>query len=390
MRHLHLGLGRFHRAHQAVYLQNKGIPITAFSMRSPREAEVLREGGHTYQLVVVGNGQEETQTITTIDEALFIQDARERFLELIASEEVSTVTLTVTEKGYCARADGTLDTDNPRLETSVLNDLVCGFRARQEKNRKPLAVLSCDNLSSNGRLLQRLCQAWSEKSGQSYDRSLVSFPNSMVDRIVPAGDDPLVIRTEAFHQWVIEDRFIGGYPLWEQKGLIFVRDVEPFERMKLCLLNASHSFLAYYGQLQGHEYVHQAINDPAIKSMVDKLCLEEVGPHLEVPGPWTLQGYVSEMLSRFDNPGLPHKLSQIAMDGTQKVPHRFLPYLQHSPVLQKALSAWFTYYYEGLTGQKSYFVSDPMREQLTASATEDRTATATAWKRLLGWRESFY
>ena len=139
MRHLHLGLGRFHRAHQAVYLQNKGIPITAFSMRSPREAEVLREGGHTYQLVVVGNGQEETQTITTIDEALFIQDARERFLELIASEEVSTVTLTVTEKGYCARADGTLDTDNPRLETSVLNDLVCGFRARQEKNRKPLS-----------------------------------------------------------------------------------------------------------------------------------------------------------------------------------------------------------------------------------------------------------
>ena len=307
-----------------------------------------------------------------------------------SSEEVSTVTLTVTEKGYCARADGTLDTDNPGLETSVLNDLVRGFRARQEKNRKPLAVLSCDNLSSNGRLLQRLCQAWSEKSGQSYDRSLVSFPNSMVDRIVPAGDDPLVVRTEAFHQWVIEDRFIGGYPHWEQKGLIFVKDVEPFEQMKLCLLNASHSFLAYYGQLQGHEYVHQAINDPAIKSMVEKLCLEEVGPHLEVPEPWTLPGYVSEMLSRFDNPGLPHKLSQIAMDGTQKVPHRFLPHLKHSSVLQKALSAWFTYYYEGLTGQKSYLVSDPMKEQLAASATEDRTATAAAWKRLLGWRESFY
>jgi fructuronate reductase len=389
MRHLHLGLGRFHRAHQAFYLQNKGLPITAFSMRSLGEAEALRKGGHSYQLVVVGKGQEEAQTITAIDEALFIQDARDRFFELMASEEVSTVTLTVTEKGYCVRADGTLDIDNPGLEKSVLNDLVRGFRARQEKSRKPLAVLSCDNLSSNGRLLQRLCQAWSEKSGLSYDRSLVSFPNSMVDRIVPAGDDPLVIRTEAFHQWVIEDRFIGGYPHWEQKGLVFVRDVEPFERMKLCLLNASHSFLAYYGQLQGHEFVHQAINDPAIKAMVEKLCLEEVGPHLEVPEPWTLQGYVSEMLSRFDNPGLPHKLSQIAIDGTQKVPHRFLPFLEHSSVLQKALSAWFTYYYEGLTGQESYLVSDPMREQLAASVTEDRKVTADAWKRLLGWRESF-
>ncbi|MCA9780909.1 MAG: mannitol dehydrogenase family protein [Candidatus Eremiobacteraeota bacterium] len=389
MRHLHLGLGRFHRAHQAFYLQNKGIPISAFSMRSPDEAEALRRGDHSYRLVVVGNGREEVQTIIAIDEALFIRDARERFLELMASEDVSTVTLTVTEKGYCARADGSLNTEHPDLEHSVLNDLVCGLRARQKHNRKPLAVLSCDNLSANGRMLQRLCQTWSEKSGQSYDRSLVSFPNSMVDRIVPAGDDPLTIKTEAFHQWVIEDRFVGGYPHWEQKGLIFVKEVEPFERMKLCLLNASHSFLAYYGQLQGHDYVHQAIADPAIRQMVERLCLEEVGPCLDIPDPWTLEGYVSDMLSRFDNPGLPHKLSQIAMDGTQKVPHRFLPYLEQSSVLRKALSAWYTYYYEGLTQPGRYLVSDPMKDQLAASATDDKEATAAEWKRLLGWKESF-
>jgi fructuronate reductase len=385
MRHLHLGLGRFHRAHQAYYLQRLGLPITAFSMRSPREADALRAADHQYQLVVAGNGEESSLTMSVIDEALFIRKEKARFLELMSTPEVSTVTLTVTEKGYCAKADGTLDEDNPGLKESALNYLVEGLRARQSRSDQPLAVISCDNLSANGRLLERLCLTWAQARGRPFDSNLVTFPNSMVDRIVPAGPDPLVVKTEAFHQWVIEDRFIGEAPDWGQEGLVFTPDVEPFERMKLSLLNASHSFLAYYGQLQGYQYVHQAINDPDIRGLVEKLCLKEVGPRLTIPSPWTLQGYVDEMLRRFDNPGLPHKLAQIAMDGSQKVPYRFLPFWEQSSVIRLALSAWFTYYWLALTQSGTYLVSDPQSDELLKRASSDFPKTAQSWKDLLGW-----
>jgi fructuronate reductase len=354
-------------------------------MRSPGEAEALSRAGHQYQLVVVGNGTESRHTMTAIDEALFIQDSKARFLERISTAEVSTVTLTVTEKGYCAKADGTLDTQHSGLKGSVLDYLVEGLRARQAGCGRPLAVMSCDNLSANGRMLEGLCLAWASESGKPFDSKLVSFPNSMVDRIVPAGPDPLTVKTEAFHQWVIEDRFIEKRPDWEQDGLVFTPDVEPFERMKLCLLNASHSFLAYYGQLQGHEYVHQAITDDKIRGLVKELCLQEVGPHLSIPSPWTLEGYVDEMLTRFDNPGLPHKLSQIAMDGSQKVPHRFLPFWEHSSVVRLALSAWFTYYWTGFTQQGSYLILDPQKEELSKRASADFQQTAKSWKALLDW-----
>jgi fructuronate reductase len=353
-------------------------------MRSPREAQVLTDAGHRYELVVIGKGRESRKTMSAIDEALFIQTHKKRFLELISTPEVATVTLTVTEKGYCARADGTLD-ESLDLEGSVIDLLVQGVRARQSQIRRPLAVISCDNLSANGRMLESLCDKWASLKGQSFDSQLVSFPNSMVDRIVPAGSDPLVVKTEAFHQWVVEDRFVGSAPEWEQEGLVFASNVEPFERMKLCLLNASHSFLAYYGQLRGYEFVHQAINDPAIRELVSRLCLEEVGPHLEICSPWTLDGYVEAMLARFDNPGLPHKLSQIAGDGSQKVPHRFLPFAERSPTLRLALSAWFTYYWTALTQPGTYRLSDPLQSELARLTSSDFQETVEKWNSFLDW-----
>ena len=385
MRHLHLGLGRFHRAHQALYLQNAGVPITAFSMRSPTEAEALRANNHRYEVAILGNGSSESIEVSAIDEALFIKESEQRFLQLMASAEVRHLTLTVTEKGYCCDSDGQLDTSRADLQSSVLGWLVRGIEKRQQLHREPLHLLSCDNLSGNGRLLQRLCRAWGERFGHNYDEALLRFPNTMVDRIVPSGASPLLIETEAFHQWVIEDDFLGGRPRWEQPGLHFAAQVEPFEHLKLRLLNASHSLLAYYGQLRGHTYVHQAIVDPEIRRLVEKLYFEEVGPQLEIPSALTLEGYGGDLLRRFDNPDLPHKLAQIAMDGSQKLPQRLLPGYDQSEVLRLAVDAWFSYMWLGLSQRQDFYISDPLAESLKASMTSDFEQTAALWVEQLGW-----
>lgn len=384
MRHVHLGLGRFHRAHQALYLQNAGLLITAFSMRSPTEARALQEGGHRYEVVILGEGAPRTLEVTAIDEALFLQENQQRFLELMASPEVTTVTLTITEKGYCADGGGQLDSARD-LQNCALAWLVKGIEHRQRRHNRPLHLISCDNLSQNGRLLSGLCRQWAERFGHAYDPALVRFPNTMVDRIVPAGESPLRIETEAFHQWVIEDDFAGGRPEWEQPGLMFVPEVEPFEQLKLRLLNASHSFLAYYGQLQGHEFVHQAIADREIRKQVEKLYFEEVGPGLETPPPLTLKGYGEDLLRRFANPDLPHRLDQIAMDGSQKLPQRILPGYTHSSVLRLAVDAWFSYMWLALSGQVGYRVSDPLAETLKALLQPSFEATVQAWLEQLSW-----
>ena len=370
-RHIHLGLGRFHRAHQAVYLQNAGYDITAFSMRSPRAALALAEVGHKYELEVCGQGQTASQTITSIDEALFIADHEARFLELMADPDVTTLTLTITEKGYSP--------DGP-----TLNYLAKGILARQSQHSQPLHLLSCDNLNGNGDLLARLLRDGSSDEQGKIDFSLLSFPNTMVDRIVPAGDST-TIKTEAFHQWVIEDRFQGERPQWEQEGLMFAPSVEPFEKIKLSLLNASHSFLAYYGQLQGHIFVHEAIADSEILSLVCKLYFEEVGPLLVMPSPLRLESYGEALLARFNNPGLPHRLDQIAMDGSVKIPQRFLPFLKVSSVLQLALESWFEYMWLSLRGERDFRVSDPKAQQMRALVSQGRGETEAAWKDLLGW-----
>lgn len=368
-RHIHLGLGRFHRAHQAVYLQNCDTSITAFSMRRPTEALALRAAGHTYELVTCGGGQSQTQSISAIDEALFIQDSRERFFELMEDPDITTLTLTITEKGYTV--------DSPTI--ALLKE---GLQRRQARHSNPFNILSCDNLSGNGNLLKELC----ESSQANYDSKLVAFPNTMVDRIVPAGDSPLIIKTETFHQWVIEDSFVGLRPSWGQEGLMFVESVEPFERLKLCLLNASHTFMAYYAQLQGHEFVHQAIKDPEIRSLVEKLYFEDVGPRLDIPKPLTLESYGQALLARFNNPDLPHRLDQIAMDGSVKIPFRFLEFVEHSEVLQMGLEAWFRYMWLGLSGKESVKISDPHSEDMKALLKERYEESRQAWSEFFGWQ----
>lgn len=187
---------------------------------------------------------------------------------------------------------------------------------------------------------------------------------------------------------LIEDRFVGPRPVWEQEGLMFVPEVEPFERLKLRLLNAAHSLCAYYGQLLGHDYVHQAISDPRVREQVERLFFVEVGPRLQVPAPLSLRDYGQALLARFHNPALPHRLAQIAMDGSQKLPQRVLPDASRSAALRLCLDAWFSYLWLGLRGERDLPISDPFAERFRAALGSDYEDTVRVWIHLLEWDTS--
>lgn len=343
---IHLGLGNFHKAHQAWYF-DKLTPlekweITAFSMQRADAARELRAQNFEYEVIALANQQEERSTIRSITKSGFIQEDEPLLLQLARDPQMTLITLTVTEKGY--------DLQGPALEA-----LAKILKVRTT----PLTILSCDNLQSNGEKLESLVR---QKMGKHYPENLVSFPNSMVDRIVPASEKGAPIKTEIFSQWVIEDKFKSKRPCLEKVGVQFVSDVAPWELMKLRLLNAAHSFLAYYGLNRGFEYVHQAISDDDIRSKLIKLW-QEIIPHL--PSELHAQDYIEKLLIRFNNPNLPHRLSQIATDGSVKLPQRIMPSLKSArakgapcEMLESVIEEWT----EAMTELAADLFSDPLRE----------------------------
>lgn len=384
---LHLGLGRFHRGHQAVYYQKSGgWKVTASSMRSPDERDKLREVKNHYPVLELTYDSEIITWIDCIDEALSLQEDMKRLFEVFTSPETKIVTVTVTEKGYCLDQSGKLDVANhPGIKHDLANmstpETLIGFLAHGLQLRKePLTIISCDNLSENGEKLESaVFQFLSLKRDITEIKKRVSFPNTMVDRIVPAllaekvaelearhrlGKSEL-IATEKFSQWVIEDKFMGERPAW--KGVEFVKDVKPFEKMKLRLLNASHSYLAYAGLNRGYQFVHEAIHDETLNSNVMNMLTLEVIPLLSVPVGFDVDSYVDQLMSRFRNYKLPHQLKQIAMDGSQKMPQRIFSSLieaktkktPHSLLLQ-ASDEWMEFLWNSREGK----IDDPKADEL--------------------------
>lgn len=361
MKILHLGLGRFHRGHQAVYYQRlaetfgETWDVIALSMRSPGARDELREAGFSYPVLELSANREDVIHVNVIKEALDAQEDFERVLTCFKDPAVQIITLTITEKGYCLKSDGTLDLENPGIKhdlshpenpQTAIGLLALGLRMRNTN----ITVLSCDNLRENGSKLRNALRVFLKE-----DLNFASFPNTMVDRIVPSLDPvkarefslkykvpEYLIATEVFSQWVIEDDFKGERPKLEKVGVEFVKDVRPFEEMKLRLLNASHSYLAYAGTLKGYDFVHEAIADDELRNDVETLMLKEVGPLLKMD----VKEYAHTLLERFKNDKLPHKLRQIAMDGSQKIPQRIIPSLleaESSRVLTKAVAAWLSF-----------------------------------------------
>ncbi len=350
---VHIGVGAFHRAHQAVYLDDvlasePDWAICGVSLNSRDVRDALQPQDGLYALALLGQNPS-LRVIGSIRELLFAREQRDEVLRRLADPLVRIVTLTITEKGYClAGADLDLshpeivhDLASPDAPNGAIGYVVAGLAARRKLRLPPFTVLSCDNLPENGRKLGRAVVQYAQQIDPELARwieSEVAFPCSMVDSITPATDDALrervaaqlgctdawPVQREAYTQWVVEDSFCNGRPAFERVGITLSGDIAGYDRAKLRLLNAPHSALAYLGSLMDIETVAQAMATPVLAGFVERLMHDGIVPNVKAPAGFNAGAYVEAILARFRNPAIQHRLLQIAWDGSQKLPVRLL------------------------------------------------------------------
>lgn len=401
---VHFGVGAFHRAHQALYTQEAIAAqpgpwgICGVAPRSPGVRSAMMAQDNLYTLVERATDGVTTQVVGSVREVLHAQVELETVTDRIAAASTRIITLTITEKGYCLDpASGRLNEAHPGIvhdladrknPKSVIGTLALGLRARRQKGGGRLTILSCDNILENGHAIEfaltRFLELVDRKLGDWVAEN-VAFPCSMVDRIVPAPTetsrrlaeeqiglrDEAAVACESFRQWVIEDRFATERPAWDAVGATLVRNVVPYETMKLRLLNGSHSALAYLGCLWGYQTIAQAIRDPSLHALILRMMEQEVSPTLSVPPEVDLAAYRARLLRRFADPGLAHRTWQIAMDGSQKLPPRLLATIrerlatgQPFDCLALVVAAWMRYVIGVDEAGKRIEVSDPKADHL--------------------------
>jgi fructuronate reductase len=401
---VHLGLGAFFRAHAAIYvaeaMQRSGgdWAILGVSLQSSAIRDALAPQGFRYRAVEQGPAGEVAREIDVIRDVLVAQEAPAAVLTAMADRMVRIVSLTVTEKGYChAPATGRLNFEHPHIAhdlTSPLPRSAIGFLTRalglrRDAGMPPFTVLTCDNLPENGRLLRGLVLEFAGRIDADLAAWIATegrFPCSMVDRIVPATKpediarltemtgvaDAAPVMHEPFRQWVIEDDFVGdARPDLGAVGVELVRDVAPYEMMKLRLLNGSHSALAYLGYLAGHATIAETVADPVFAGYAEALWRDEIIPTLTPPVGQDLIGYTRQLLDRYRNPAIRHRTWQIAMDGSQKLPQRILGTLadnlaagRASPGLMLAIAGWMRYVGGVDEAGHPIEVKDPLADRL--------------------------
>jgi mannitol 2-dehydrogenase len=358
---VHIGVGNFHRAHQAMYLDrllNQGeaadwaICGVGLLPGDARVRDALRGQGMRYTLVARGpDGHAAARSIASIVDYLYAPDDPEAVLERLAHRDTKVVSLTITEGGYNGADGAGFDADNPAVRrdltpgavpTTVFGFVVEGLRRRRDRGIPPFTIVSCDNLPGNGHVARRSFISYAQLVDPdlaAWIAGEVAFPNSMVDRITPVTTDetrryvarayhvtdawPVVC--EDFTAWVLEDRFTMGRPPYEDADVTLVRDVGPYELMKLRLLNASHQAIAYFGYLMGYRFAHEAIADPAIATLVRRYMTDEAEPTLQpVPGV-DLTDYKTSLLARFSNRYVPDTLLRLGTDGSDRIGKFLLP-----------------------------------------------------------------
>ncbi len=399
---VHLGVGAFHRAHVAAYVDqilhlDPSWGIVGASLRRPDTKDALAPQDFLYSLVERSGAGTAIRVIGAILEVLDATTQRPALIAAMADPRIRIVTLTVTEKGYCHDpATGALDPRHPDIArdlaapeapVSAPGLIVRALELRRRAGIAPFTVLCCDNLPANGETAARVVTGFAALRDPELADHIardVAFPSTMVDRIVPATTDDdreLVfqatglrdawpVMTEPFTQWVVEDRFPAGRPPLETAGAQLVADVRPFELMKLRMLNGSHSILAYLGYLSGYAHVSEAIADPALCALIHGFMTDEVMATLPA-GFHDLPGYRDALLERFRNPALRHRTWQIAMDGSQKLPQRLLGTIRdrlarNLPVTRATLgvAAWMRYV-TGVDEQgREIDVRDPLAARL--------------------------
>jgi fructuronate reductase len=423
---VHLGLGAFHRAHQAVFTEQAAQTtgetrwgISGVSQRSATVRDQLAPQDGLYSVLERGDTSPAIQVIGSIRDVLCAPEDPDSVVARIADPDVAVVTLTVTEKGYRAATEGGLDLKDQEIQAdlagrpprTVVGQLAAGLVRRAETGAGPLTVLSCDNLVANGPFLRRLMEDYAAALSSVEPRTgtntgthtgaraggqlaaqleAARFPASMVDRIVPATTDAdrdeaqqllggirdeAVVVAEPFIQWVIEDDFAGARPGWEKAGAVFTGDVAPWEQAKLRMLNATHSMLAYLGGLRGYETIAEAVRDEQLAGLATELMTSDVVPTLTPPEGLDLTAYGASVLERFANPALRHRTAQVAMDGSVKLPVRLLGTVRDrlavgaEPRLASlAVAAWMAYVAIGVDANgRELPLDDPLASTLRAA-----------------------
>jgi fructuronate reductase len=425
---VHLGVGAFQRAHQAMYTEaalaagDSRWGILGASLRSPVVRDQLEPQDGLYTLAVRGAAGETLQVIGAIRQVLVAPEDPAALLRALTDPAVAIVTLTVTEKGYCydpataaldeAHPDIVHDLANPAVPRTVPGFLVEALRIRRESQTDAFTVLCCDNLPHNGRTVRAIVTRFAalrDRALAGYIANEVAFPSTMVDRITPATtdadrvaiaarlglEDASPVVTEPFTQWVIEDRFPRGRPDWSIAGAEFVSDVAPYENMKLRLLNGSHSTLAYLGYLAGYETVSDTMKDAHYRRLAESL-MDDAAATLKMPPGADVAAYSQALIARFENPALRHRTWQICMDGSQKLPQRLLGSIRDrlavgSPIdrLVMGVAGWMRYV-TGIDEQgKPIDVRDPLAVRLRSIADQAGLNAARLAPALLDVREIF-
>jgi fructuronate reductase len=402
---VHLGVGAFHRAHQAVYTDaamarsGGSWMIDGVSLRSIDVAEALNPQNGLYTLLTRGPDGVSARVVGSIRRVLAASADPGQVLAALAAPTTKIVSLTITEKGYgLDPGTGGLDRNHPAIAAdladrnsmqSALGFIVAAIRLRMQNSLPPFTVLCCDNLPSNGKVLRRLVlefAALRNPAVVAFIEREVRFPSTMVDRITPAATeqtladaacligrtDLAAVETEPFSQWIIEDDFGSGRPDWEAGGALFVSDVAPYEKMKLRMLNGTHSMLAYAGFIAGHQYVRDAMADASLASLALQHMQQTAITLDPVPGV-DLERYAHELIARFANPAIAHQTYQIAMDGTQKLPQRLLEpatiALQRGLPLDAyafAVAAWMRYALGMKQSGEAYALRDPREAEIAS------------------------
>ncbi|WP_432700117.1 mannitol dehydrogenase family protein [Kluyvera cryocrescens] len=426
---VHFGFGAFHRAHQAL-LTNRvlnqhggdwGIcEISLFS--GDVLMSQLRQQDHLFTVMEKSAAGNQPIIIGAVNECLNAKlDSLAAIIEKFCEPQVAIVSLTITEKGYCIDpATGHLDITQPRIVHDLASPgephsapgiLVEALHRRRERGLSAFTVLSCDNIPDNGHVVKNAVLDMAARRSPELAQWIaehVSFPGTMVDRIVPAAteaslaeitralgvEDPCAISCEPFIQWVIEDNFVAGRPDWGSAGAQLVDDVLPWEEMKLRMLNGSHSFLAYLGYLAGYAHISDCMQDESYRRAARHLMMAEQAPTLGITGV-DLSAYADSLIERFSNPALQHRTWQIAMDGSQKLPQRLLDGIRihlrdgrRWPLLALGVAAWMRYVSGVDDAGNAIDIRDPLAEKIQAlvkdSNDDNRVATLLTLQEIFG------
>ncbi len=387
---VHLGVGGFHRAHQAVYLDDllalpdterwgeAGIGVLKSDIRM---RDALRGQDFLYTVVERSAQIQSARVIGSLTGYIYAPEEREAAIERMAAPETRIVSLTITEGGYyidegtgdflAGHPDIQHDLEHPDQPSSSIGLIAEALNRRRQRGLPAFTVMSCDNLQENGHVAARVMLAYAGLSNPALQRWIgetVAFPNSMVDRITPATtaqdiafvaerfhlEDAWPVVTEPFRQWVIEDNFCNGRPQWERVGAQLIGNVAPYEMMKIRLLNGSHVAMAYLGALSGFTYVHDIMADPLFRTFT-RVFMDQVTPIVPVIPGTSVEDYKNTLMERFSNPTINDQVTRICSEGSAKIPKWVLPSIVDlldrggaTGLLTLVVASWIFYFSKGV------------------------------------------